>query len=256
MTWDRWLASTLLSVVFGSSASAGELEPLGDRIELESNGSVSSLATYYADLSLTLSPLARYYETGPKFRITASETLYKYAPATGTALSKGRDTELDFLFGYGFAFDRWYLLAAVGPAITWSSQKPGDLSPSSTVVREGVKSVVSLYGTPTERTMFFGQGSYSTSSNSYYLQAKVGGAIAPPIFFGPEVALSGRMHFDQSHAGYDQWKVGGFVAGLHLGSVLFGLSSGFLHDRQQGNGGYGTVTARMTLTPWSAARVM
>src|SRR5262245_21438009 len=94
-----WIASTIMCLVLGS-ANADETALLTDRIELEANACVASFSTYYADFSITLSPLARYYETGPKFRIAASESLYKYAtdPAK-TVFSRGQDTELDFLFG-------------------------------------------------------------------------------------------------------------------------------------------------------------
>ena len=104
---------------------------------------------------------------------------------------------------------------------------------------------VSVYANPTDQTMLYAQGSYSTSSKSYYLQAKFGGAIQPNLFVGPEVTLTGRTEFDQSWAGYEEWRAGAFIAGLKLGTFLFGFSAGYAHDRQQGNGGYVSTSARV-----------
>lgn len=253
MARTYWVAPAVVSAMLASSAYAGDLPSRSDRLEIESNASVTSLSTYYADLYVTYSPFARYYETGWKFRVGVSETLYKYPldPAR-TTFAKGLDTQLDFLMGYGVSFGRWYLLAAAGPSVIWSVQDPEDSSPSSSSVTGALKGVVSLYGLPTDHLMFFGQAAYSTPNNSYYLQARVGGAIRPPFFFGPEVTLAGRMNFDpalsayeQARASYEQAKVGVFLSGLHVGSLQLGLSSGFLHDRQQGNGGYGSVSARI-----------
>jgi cellulose biosynthesis protein BcsS len=243
----------LLFAVFGSSTYAEDLRPRADRVEIESNLSLTSLSTYYGDLSVTYSPFARFYESGLKFRVAVSESLYKYPlDVARTTFAKGLDTQVDFLIGYGIAFDRWYLLAMAGPSVLWSVQKPEDSSASSSTVTGALKGVVSLYGLPTDHSMFFGQASYSTPNNSYYLQAKVGAAITPPIFFGPEVTLAGRLNFDpaltgfdQAKGSYDQAKVGLFVSGLHLGHLQLGVSSGFLHDRQQGNGAYGSMTARI-----------
>jgi hypothetical protein len=104
-----------LTSLWGPSAWAGELS---EWIEAESNGNVGSFGAYYADFSLTLSPYARYYESGLKFRFTASESLYTYpGDAAKTFISKGQDTQTDFLLGYGFQFDRWSLLLLGGHVV-------------------------------------------------------------------------------------------------------------------------------------------
>jgi len=246
-----------IAVFWAPSAWAGELS---DWIEAESNGSIGSLGGYYADFSLTLSPYARYYESGLRFRFTASETLYTYpGDAAKTFVSKGQDTQTDFLLGYNFAFDRWSLLLLAGPSVTWSVQRPGDLSPSSDTTRAGAKGVVSIYANPTEQTMLYAEGSYSSQNSAYYSQVRFGGAVLPAVYVGPEMTFSGRAVLgglnvnsfaigqqEPFDTGLQQWKAGGFISGLKLGPLQLGFSAGYLNDRQQGNGAYVGTSARTT----------
>ena len=69
--------------------------------------------------------------------------------------------------------------------------------------------------------------------------------LQPNLFVGPEVTLAGRMEFDESWAGYEQWRAGPFIAGLRMGTFLLGFSAGYAHDRQQGNRGYVSTSARV-----------
>lgn len=225
-------------------AWSGESSPT-DRIEFEANASASTLNSYYADLSFTFSPVAPYYESGLKFQLATSDTRYKYAAdATGTVFSKGEDTEVDSLIGYGLKFQHAYVLALIGPATVWSWQKPGNSQPSSLVISEAAKAVVSVYAKPTDQTMAFLKGSYLTSTGSYYVQGKFGASFQHDIFIGPELALAGRIHFENPTAEYDQWKVGGFVSGLDFGPISLDVSGGYLHDRGLGDGVYFATTAR------------
>ena len=237
--------STALVLVFTeTSAWSGESSPT-NRVELEADVNASTLNSYYAGFAFTLSPFASYYESGLKFQLAASDTRYKYAAdATGTVFSKGEDTEVDFLIGYGLKFQRGYLLALIGPATIWSWQKPGNSQPSSLVIGEAAKAVASVYAKPTDQTMTFIKGSYLTSTGSYYAQAKLGVAFLSDLFIGPELALAGRMHFANPTAEYDQWKVGGFVSSIKFGPISLDVSAGFMHDRGLGDGGYVATTVR------------
>ncbi len=233
------------------SASSAWPAELSDRVEIEGNASVGSFSAKYADFSVTFSPFAPYYESGLRLRFTASNTQYTYPDATNTFVSKGHDTESDFLFGYNFQFDRWSLLLLAGPSLTWSVQSPGDLSPTSETTKAGVRGVASIMVNPTDTTMLYAQSSFSSPNNAYYAQLKFGVAILPKVFVGPEAAFSGRAIMDGSSVmsfsdSLQQSKLGGFISGLVIGPLQFGFSAGYLNDRQQGNGAYASTSVRAT----------
>ena len=94
----------------------------------------------------------------------------------------------------------------------------------------GAKTVASIYATPTDQTMFYAQGAFSSVNSIYYTQAKFGAALWPSIYIGPEATLGGRVVVDGVHSivpfsanSFDitiqQWKVGAFISGLKIGPV-------------------------------------
>jgi cellulose biosynthesis protein BcsS len=225
-------------VIIPVAAWCGDSEAT-KQVEVELDANATTLRGSYVGISTTFSPNAPYYESGPKIRATASDTRYRYpADATNLIFSKGEDSELDLLFGYGWKFSGWYLFAAVGPAEVRSWQRPGDSSPSSLRTTGAVKSDLSVYAKPTQDSMLFFEGSYLSSTGSYNLQAKAGHLLfQKSIFIGPELIFGGRMPFDQS-AKYDQWKLGAFVSGIPCGPISIDLSAGYVHDRTLRSGAY------------------
>lgn len=224
-------------MLVGSGADAGELLNAGDRIEAEANTGISTLGTFSTDASLTISPSAPYYESGFKIRFSGAETTYKYLFAPNAGFAHGADTEATISVGYGIAMQRWYFLALVGPDFTWSTQKMPDATQSRTFWA-GAKLNVSTFVNPTDQTMVYVQGSYSTRTGGYYAQAKAGGAIWPGIYVGPELGLTGRSDFGQTLLGYQEFRVGLFLGGWKYGATLFGVSGGFAHDWERGGGAY------------------
>jgi hypothetical protein len=175
--------------------------------------------------------------------VTGAETTYKYLVAPNSSLARGTDTEATVSVGYGLAMQRWYFLALVGPDFLWSVQKMPDTTQSRTF-RTGARLNVSTFVNPTDNTMVYVQGSYATSSGGYYAQAKVGRMIQPGIYVGPEIGVTGRSDFGQSWLGYQEFRAGVFLGGWKFGATLFGVSGGYAHDWQRGNGAYITGSAR------------
>ena len=238
--------------------SALAQQPL-NRLEVESTANIGSFSSFYGDLSLTLSPFAPYYESGFKLRFTASDAAYSYpGNLAKTFISKGNDIQTDFLLGYGFQFDRWSLMLMAGPTVVWSHQMPGNNTfPSTDTTDVGAKTVASFYATPTNQTIFYAQGAFSSVNSIYYTQAKFGSALWPSIYVGPEATVTGRVAVGGLHSldsfsanSFDitiqQWRVGAFISGLKIGPMLFGVSAGFLNDLQQGNGAYVGTSVRTT----------
>jgi hypothetical protein len=221
-----------------SSAFADDLTSFQNRIELESNSDATTFQTYYAEGSITASLAAPFWESGPKLKVTGSESFYHYlADPSALAQSRGRDTELDALIGYGFALEPIYIAAFVGPTELFSKQFSANGDPSTETVKRGVKVLGQLYANPTENTMVFSQASYTTINNGFFVQTKVGKAILPNVFVGPELSMSDGPTFHQV-------RVGLFAAGLTLGSVLVGLSAGYVQDRNFGDGAYTGLSLR------------
>ena len=223
-----------------NSALAAEQASFKDRFEFEVNANASTANTFYGDFALTYSASAPFYETGLKFRLSGSDTRYQYD--AGPSVGHGNDRTLDFLVGGGLLLGGWYVTALLGPSVTWSWQSPTDI----TTTQGALKSVLSLYGKPTQETMLFLQATYLTMLDAYCLQAKFGHELAPNIYLGPEAILTGRMHIPNVSAQYDELRVGMFVSGLQAGPVSLGISGGFLHDRDQRNGAYVSTNARVS----------
>jgi hypothetical protein len=185
-----------------------------------------------ADLTLLLSPLGAHYESGPRIRFSASASRYRYwTDADRTGSGSGLDRALDVLVGYGVAVDRGFLLATVGPTFLWSDQRSSPGGPTIASQRSGALMVLSYYGVPTDNTMIYAQGRYSTISSAYFAEARGGIQVSPELYVGPEVSVSGGT-------GYGQWRVGAHLSGLQLGPLRLGVGAGFLEDRNTGSGGY------------------
>src|SRR3979411_1621979 len=219
-----------LMVISFSSAKAAELDPMPAWIEAEINAGVGTLRGYSAEASVTLSPWSPIYESEPKVRFNAAQSVYRFRddPADAT-LSKGRDTALDLLVGYGYHADWWSLLGMVGATAPRSVMRPVD-SPFSDTTKFGAKAFVALDASPSEQTLFFAQGNYSTVTNAYFVQAQFGRAVLPNVFIGPEVSFSRGLD-------YEQRRVGVFMFGS-FGCLLSELSVGYVNDHDQGAGAY------------------
>lgn len=213
-----------------SSAKAAELDPMPAWIEAEVNAGVGTLRGYTAEASVTLSPWSPIYESGPKVRFNAARSVYRFRddPADGT-LSKGQDTALDLLIGYGHYADWWSVVGMVGPTALRSVMLPVD-SPFSDTTKLGAKAFFALDANPSEQTLFFAQGNYSTINNAYFVQAQFARAVLPNVFIGPEVSFSRGLD-------YQQLRVGVFIFGS-FESLLAEISVGYVNDPNQGAGAY------------------
>src|ERR1700737_2312278 len=218
----------ILLMISSSSAEAGGLPGW---IEAEVNAGVGTLRGYAADASVTVSPWSPIYESGPKFRFTAAQSVYTFRdiPADPT-LSKERDTALDLLVGYAYQADWWSLLGLVGPTALQSVFFPVESPFSETTTKLGTRAVVVLDANPTDQTMVFAQGNYSTIKTAYLVEAKFGAAALPKVFIGPEVSFSHGVN-------YEQRRVGAFIFGP-VGSLLAEISIGYVNDPNQGAGAY------------------
>lgn len=202
-----------------------------DWIEAEVTAGGGTLRGYSTEASAIVSPWSDIYESGPKFRLAAAHSAFSFrdSPADAT-LSKERDTALDVLAGYGHHTDWWSLLGMVGPTVQRSEISLADSPFSETTTKFGAKVFVALDANPTDQTLVFAQGTYSTINSAYSVQAQFGTAVLPGVFIGPEVIFSRGLD-------YQQRRVGVFIFGS-VGSLLAEIGAGYVTDPFQGSGAY------------------
>ena len=85
--------------------------------------------------------------------------------------------------------------------------------------------------------MFFAYGAYSTIYNAYQARAKWGFETVGRIYVGPEVAILGDDY-------YRQWRLGAHLTGFQLGAFQYGVSAGYLNDKDGKGGAYGSLDIR------------
>ena len=233
------LAALACGTAAAQPATPTPTPPREPRVVLDSTLGATTLRGHGADLTILASPFGPQHESGLRLRVTTATSRYVYwTDPARTARASGLDTSVDLFAGYGFALDRGFLQIVGGPTFLWSEQRPPGGAPASHIARSGVAFVVSYYGLPTERTMVFAQGRYSTISSAYFVEGRVGLAVAPRLHLGPEFAISGGE-------GYRQWRVGAHLSGVQLGRLGLGIGAGFVEDRNTGEGAY--VSARLLL---------
>jgi hypothetical protein len=199
-----------------------------DRVSLDSSFDTARGGSSL-DLNATFALFGTLEESGLRSRLTLSGSWYDILldPALGMSAS-GRALEGDALIGYGVVVPRISMIGLVGPAVVWSEDAGVNRE------RRGLKSVFSLFARPTDETMAYTQVIYSTLSQAYQAQAKVGMKIPLGLYLGPEAKFSGQT-------GGNQTRVGAHASGINIGPLVLSLSGGILRDQQLGRGQYFSV---------------
>jgi hypothetical protein len=186
----------------------------------------------------TIAPFTPMDRSGFRMRGSAILGSYTYNSTTVGKVN-GNLVGGAFLFGYEWVFKQATVALYAGGEAVNTKITPNDPNNQAKGTSVGFKVATDFYVTPTETTMVAGVASYSTNFNSYYARFKFGMAFADHVYIGPEVAALGDNFFQQ-------WRVGGHVTGIRLGSLQFGGAVGYLHDRVRGGGLYGTLDTRVT----------
>lgn len=247
MKLDRRLATPFCfgaALLVGQTASAAdwytgaEPQSSGDWIvAVDSSATVTSTGSAFVSTSGTMAIDGTLAQSGPRIRIEGLAGRYEYKLSSTRANVTGEQEEGSVLAGYEWIEANRAISAYLGVAARNNDISIPDPTNSVIGTNVGVKVAVSGYAEPTRNTMVFGYGSYSTAYNAFYARAKFGYDIGGRVFVGPEIAALG----DDA---YRQWRVGLHVTGLQLGIVQVSASGGFLSDKRQGAGAYGTLDAR------------
>ncbi len=156
---------------------------------------------------------------------------YKYHGGDGEGFT-GNFVAADALVGWSKVFDNGAFTLSVGGNYQDHRLKPSDPSNSVVGSKTGFKVQADLWVNPTERTLIFMLGSYSTAFDTYYAIGRFGyDFTGSEVFFGPEV---GGLGNDRT----DQLRVGAHLTGIKLGPGKVTVSSGWMRERGEGGGWY------------------
>jgi len=218
-----------------------------------SYGDADSLGNRNAYVDGTFAPFSGIYESGMRFRLMGNASWYKFVTSDNPqTLGNGRYLEGAFLIGYGLWVPGLNITWLIGPSFAES------VSEGAVTDRWGARAALEMYATPTNLTMGSLSVAYSTVTNNLQAQAKLGLKMFGDVYFGPETKFTWQKVFPfqlnffstsittttplspQEHIA--TIRVGGHISAVSLGSVLFGISGGWAHDRQLGSGYYGSVS--------------
>jgi hypothetical protein len=160
---------------------------------------------------------------------------YEYHDGSG-GLFKGRFVSVDGLVGWSNVFNNGAFTFQVGANYQDHRVRPFDPSNSVQGAKTGFKVQADLWVNPTPRTLVYALGSYSTAFDTYYTVGRLGYDFwGKGVFFGPEVGGLGNDRTDQLRAG-------AHLTGLMIGPGKLTLSTGWMRERNEGDGWYATGT--------------
>jgi hypothetical protein len=160
---------------------------------------------------------------------------YKY-DGGGVGIT-GTFGSFDALIGYSFVMQNGALTLSVGPNFQDHSLSPADPTNPVQGSKVGLKVQADIWANPTPNTLIYALGSYSTAFETYYALGRFGFDLTngQGVFLGPEIGVLGNERTDQVRAGV-------FISGIRAGrSARLGFSTGWLRERDQGSGWYGTA---------------
>jgi len=161
---------------------------------------------------------------------------YEYHGGDAGELFKGRFASADALIGWSNVFNNGAFTLQVGANHQDHRVRPFDATNSVVGSKTGFKVQADLWVNPTERTLVYALGSYSTAFNTYYTVGRLGyDFVGKGIFFGPK---GGALANDPT----DQFRAGAHLTGIMIGPGKLTLSSGFMSERNEGGGWYATGT--------------
>ncbi len=200
------------------------------------------------------------YESGPRGRISAEFNGYDFPNPTnernaiwdGTSLPWGNEISRvsgyqnreSFLLGYELVSAHWSLLGLVGGDLSHGSFLPADLTSEFQGAKWGLKTVVEFDSHPTDKTMLYSYGSYSTAFHTAEFEIKpgylafdhlsIGNLSIGKLYIGPHAAFF-------SDSGSQTWKVGAHLTATKIGPLHASVAFGYAQDSLSGSGAYGML---------------
>jgi len=168
-------------------------------------------------------------------RLSAFGLLGRYRYHGGDAEEfRGKFASVDAMVGWSHVFEAGAATLAIGANHQDQRVRPSDPGNPVQGSKTGFKVQGDVWVNPTQHTLVYLLGSYSTAFDTYYGIGRLGyDFIGSGVFFGPEVGGQGN---DRT----DQLRVGAHLSGMTLGSAKLGVSGGWMRERGDGSGWYAT----------------
>ncbi|BGE85389.1 hypothetical protein Ms3S1_18250 [Methylosinus sp. 3S-1] len=157
----------------------------------------------------------------------------------------GRYQEGAFLFGYEFVTDRYSVLALIGGGVVHQGLSQPDPENPARGTRWGFNVALQVDANPTDQTMFYGYGAYSTAFQTSYVDVRPGYLIfehfnlgsffsATNIYVGPQGVL-------ETNARDYMWKAGAHLTISEMGPFHTTIAGGYAYDQYNKSGAYGLI---------------
>lgn len=238
----RFLMATVAAVLLPAMANAADM-PVKARV---APASVIEYGNVYFGVDATTHRgLAGYWgvlyapfgmhQSGLRLSVFGLVGHYEYHGGAGERF-KGDFGSVDGLVGWSHVFGNGAVTLAVGANYQDHRVRPADPNNSVQGAKTGFKVQGDLWLHPTQRTLVYALGSYSTAFDTYYSVGRFGVDIFnTKVFFGPEIGALGNDRTDQQRLG------------LHLTGIPFAggkvtVSGGWLRERGEGDGAYGAAS--------------
>lgn len=205
-------------------------------VSTDASATVTSTGSAFVNAGATAAIGGTLAETGARIRVEALAGTYEYRAATGRKVTADQ-VEGTVMAGHEWVWREAKLAGYIGLSVrnnTLSIPDPGNPVVGTSY---GVKGALDLFVRPSDRTMLHAYGSVSSNDKAYFVRLKGGYRIGDELYVGPEVAFLGN-------AFYSQFRIGAHLTGLKLGPIQASISGGYLNDREQGHGAYGSLDLR------------
>ena len=203
-----------------------------DRVTVDASLETMSFRTGSLDVNVTLAPLGSIYASGLRVRLGAGRSWYDFlANDAEGRIARGFGFEGNLLVGYSITTTRLNLVGLIGVASSETTDQGLNRAD------HGAKAVMSVFARPTDRTMAYASFSHSTIRTTSQMQVKFGTTMANGLQVGPEANLVWRHNYPWN-ASTSSWRVGVHLSSMRLGPGYFGVSGGWLRDRDLGDGHY------------------
>jgi hypothetical protein len=188
----------------------------------------------------TIAPFGNLEESGMRFRAGASVGGYTYTSTTPTRRDiEGSQQAGNVMAGYEHVGNAMKIAGFAGIEVRNTELTPIDRNNKSRGAMGGLRVALDFYMQPTDWSMLSANFTFSTINTSYYGRIKGGIAIAQGLYVGPEFLMIGD---DTS----GQYRLGVHMTGLKVGALQFGVSGGYVSQKERPHAFYGILDARIT----------
>ena len=173
--------------------------------------------------------------SGPRLWIEGGGGAYQFFRSGGAV--RGFYSTGSILGGYAFEGKNYEINLLAGLSAENDILSVNDPSDPVKGTAAGFKVRADTFYNPTPRTLFYGEGEYSTAFQTYWTSAKWGYDPTKDnkgIFVGPEVTAFGDARFNQV-------RIGAHVSEVQFLKMTLDISAGFDHDSLVGNGAYSHI---------------